>query len=223
VIESPGSANSLTTALLPPCSSHSLMPCCVNESQKAKEGGSRWLLRFTRVRPDSPVDQWSNETSAGAKRRPLNIDQQNDWLSSKRPPLGKRRSRTPVRFLITFCTGVAATLAWQCYGDVARTMLANSSLQLSWLAPKATPLARAASNQVTPAEPTTPSPDLQQLKAISLDLAAVRQSVDHLAVQNQQAASDIATLQMAQQAILRKVSAPPPRQAAAPARNAVQN
>src|SRR5580704_9447205 len=176
-----------------------------------------------RVRPDSPVDQWSNETSVGAKRRPLNIDQENDWPSSKRPPLGKRRSRTPVRFLITFCTGVAATLAWQYYGDVARTMLANSSPQLSWLAPKATPLAQAASNQVTPAEPTTPSPDLQQLKAISLDLAAVRQSVDQLTVQHEQTADDLATLQTAQQAILRKVSAPPPRQAAAPARNAVQN
>jgi hypothetical protein len=102
-------------------------------------------------------------------------------------------------------------------------MVANSSPQLSGLAPEAAPLAQAASNQVTPAEPTTPSPDLQQLKAISLDLAAVRQSVDQLAALHQQVAGDIATLQMAQQAILRKVSATPPRQAVAPARNAAQN
>jgi hypothetical protein len=58
-----------------------------------------------------------------------------------------------------------------------------------------------------------------------LDLAAVRQSVDELAAQvasgHQQMAADIATLQAAQQVILRKISAPPPRQAA-PARNAVQ-
>jgi hypothetical protein len=34
-----------------------------------------------------------------------------------RPSLGKRTSRTLTRFLITFCIGVAATLAWQSYGD----------------------------------------------------------------------------------------------------------
>ena len=58
-----------------------------------------------------------------------------------------------------------------------------------------------------------------------LDLAAVRQSVDQLADQvasgHRQIAGDIATLQAAQQAILRKISAPPPRQAA-PARTAIQ-
>jgi hypothetical protein len=46
----------------------------------------------------------------------------------------------------------------------------------------------------------------QQLKAMSLDLAAVRQSVNELTAKVQQMAGDIA----AQQAILRRVSAPPP-------------
>jgi hypothetical protein len=58
-----------------------------------------------------------------------------------------------------------------------------------------------------------------------LDLAAVRQSVDQLAAQHQQLAGDVATVQAAQQDILRKVAAPAPpspRQAG-PARNAVQN
>ena len=142
-----------------------------------------------------------------------------------RPSLGKRSSRAALRFLITFGVGVAATLAWQSYGDAAREMIANSSPQLGWLAPQAAALVQVASDTVAPTEPAAPSADRQQLQAMLLDLAAVRQSVDQLAAQvasgNQQIAVDIATLQATQQAILRKISAPPPRQAA-PARNAVQ-
>src|SRR5262249_39339618 len=59
----------------------------------------------------------------------------------QRPSLGKRAARGLVRFLIIFCTGVAATLAWQSYGDPAREMIANSYPQLSSLAPHAAPLA----------------------------------------------------------------------------------
>ena len=50
-----------------------------------------------------------------------------------------------------------------------------------------------------------PSTD-QQLKAVSLDLAAVRQSMDQLTAKVEQMAGDIA----AQQTILRRVSAPAP-------------
>jgi hypothetical protein len=155
---------------------------------------------------------------------PLGLDKKNDWPS--RPTHGKRPSRALVHFLITICIGGAGTLAWQSYGDVARQMIATSSPVLGWLAPQAAPPVQTASEQVTPAEPATLSPDLQQLKTMSPDLAAVRQSVDQLAAKLQQMAGDIATIQAAQQAILRKVSTPsppPPRQAAAPARNAVQN
>jgi hypothetical protein len=42
-----------------------------------------------------------------------------------------------MRFLITFCIGVAAAPAWQSYGDAAREIIANSYPQLSWLAPQA--------------------------------------------------------------------------------------
>jgi hypothetical protein len=168
------------------------------------------------VRTDSPVDRWSDE--------PLPLDLGQRDASPSPPSPGKRTSRALLRFLITncigVCIGVAGTLAWQSYGDVARQMIAK-------LASQAAPLMKAASNQVTPAEPATPSDDLQQLKAMSPDLAAVRQSVDQLTAQLQQMEGDVATMQAAQRAILRKVSTPPPplppRQAAAPARNAVQN
>jgi hypothetical protein len=42
-----------------------------------------------------------------------------------------------MRFLVGVCVGVAATLAWQSYGDAARAMVASSYPQLGWLAPQA--------------------------------------------------------------------------------------
>ena len=136
-------------------------------------------------------------------------------FKSGRPSLGKRVSRGLIRFLIIFCIGVAATLAWQSYGDAAREMVASSSPQLGWLAPPA--LAQIAPEMVAPTAPATASPDEQQLRAMSLALAAVRQSVDQLAAGQQQMAGDIAKLQEAEQDILSKISAPPPRPAAAAA------
>jgi len=61
------------------------------------------------VRPDEPL--------------PLGLGRKNDWPS--RPRRDKRASRAVVRFLITIGIGVAGTLAWQSYGDVAREMIAN--------------------------------------------------------------------------------------------------
>ncbi len=42
-----------------------------------------------------------------------------------------------MRFLVGVCVGVAATLAWQSYGDAARAMVASTLPQLGWLAPQA--------------------------------------------------------------------------------------
>jgi hypothetical protein len=129
----------------------------------------------------------------------------NEWLPSERRSPGRLASRALVGFLIAFCIGVAATLAWQSYGEVARETIASSSPQLGWLAPQAVPVAQTAPDMIAPVAPVDPSPDQQRLEAMSLDLSAMRQSVDHLA----------ASLN-----ILRKIaSAPPPRPAAAPARN----
>ena len=153
--------------------------------------------------------------------RPVDLD--------TRPSLGKRASRTFARLLITFCIGVAATLAWQPYGDAARQMIANSYPQLGWLAPQAAPLAQTAPNMVAPAAPAALSPEALQLKAMAASVAAVRQSVDQLAAQliasRQQVAGDIADLrasvaagQQQMAADIAKISALPPRPAAPPAR-----
>jgi hypothetical protein len=148
----------------------------------------------------------------------------------KRPSLGKRAIRGLARFLIIFCIGVGATVAWQSYGDMARAMIADSFPQLGWLAPQAAPaqaVADAAPQAAHPAQgaldtvalgtPPTPSPELQQLRDISLLFATMRQNVEQLAASQQQMAGDIAKLVTEQQALLQKASAPAPRPAAAPA------
>jgi hypothetical protein len=169
------------------------------------------------IRAEFSEDQWSTEPS-----RRVDLDLNEGPLSRKQSSVGKRASRTLARYLITFCIGVAATLAWQSYGDAAREMIANSSPQLGWLAPQAAPLTQTAPSIVPPAAPSALSPELLQLKA---GLVAVQQSVDQLAAQiaagQQQMAGDIANLQAADQDILHKISTPPPRPAAPPARKPV--
>ena len=74
--------------------------------------------------------------------------------------------------------------------------------------------------------PATSSPNPQDLKAVSLDLATLRQRVDQLAAQvaagQEQMTRDFTTkLYAAGQDILNKVSAHPPQPAAAPPRKPV--
>ena len=88
---------------------------------------------------------------------------------------------SPTAFLVTFFVGVAATLAWQSYGDAAREMIANSYPQLGWLARQPAPRAQSTADVVALAAPAGPPPDQQQFNAMSLDLDAVRQSVDRIA------------------------------------------
>jgi hypothetical protein len=137
----------------------------------------------------------------------------NDQPQNGRPSLGKRTSLAFAYYPIVFSVGVAATLAWQAYGDAARHLIASAAS----------------------------APDQQQLNATSLDLDAVRRSIDGLAVsigtsiatsQEQttrsidqltagleQMTHEIAKLQAVEQYVLYKNSEPPPRPAAAPARN----
>jgi hypothetical protein len=94
-------------------------------------------------------------------------------LDEIRPSLGKRASRSLVRFLILFSIGVCTTLAWQWYGDAARAMIATSWPQLASLAPEPTP----APEQTAAAPQATAAPELQQLK---VDLAQLKQELQQL-------------------------------------------
>jgi hypothetical protein len=137
----------------------------------------------------------------------------NDQLPTSRLSLGKRAPLALARHLIVFLVGVAATLAWQTYGDAARHLIV----------------------------PAASAPDQQQLNAMSLDLDAVRRSIDGLAIsigtsiatsiatsQEQtthsidqltasleQMTHEIAKLQAVEQYVLYKNSDPPPRPAPA--------
>jgi hypothetical protein len=166
-----------------------------------------------------PFPDWVEEEPSPAERSSdANIRQA--VLKRKQPSLRGRAARS----LIIFCIGVAATLAWQSYGDATRELIASSYPQLGWLAPQT------AAAESTPEiiEPTARANglDSQELRSILVNLAAVRQSVNELAVQfaasQQQMANDIAKLNAAEQDIFDKISsAPPPRPAAAPARKPV--
>jgi hypothetical protein len=140
-----------------------------------------------------------------------------DLLAGEPSVVRLRPRRRPLRFLIAVGIGVAATLAWQSYGDAAREIIAISYPQLGWLAPQAA-AAQAAPTTIAAA---TAALDQQDLKAVSLGLAAIRQRVDQLAAQvtagQEQMTRDFtAKLHAVEQDILDKISAPQP--AAAPAR-----
>jgi hypothetical protein len=53
------------------------------------------------------------------------------------------------------------------------------------------------------------------------DLATIQQTLEQLMARQEEMARDIVKLQVAEEDILRKISAPPPRQAAASGRQAV--
>jgi hypothetical protein len=159
------------------------------------------------ARSDFLEDPWPARASVGAKNRRV-------ALRDGRPSLGKRATRG----LTMFCIGVAATLAWQSHGGTARKMIANSYPHLDWLAPQGEAHAQTAPDMVAPTAPAAHSPDAQQLEAMRLALAALRQSMAQVAADQQRMMGDIARMQAAEQDILNKISPPPPRQAAAPAR-----
>jgi hypothetical protein len=99
-------------------------------------------------------------------------------------------------------------------------MIASASPQLGWLAPQAAPVAppvaQTAPEVVAPTAAT--SLDLQRLV---FGLASVHQSIDQLTARlagdQRQMAGNIAKLQADEQEILHKLSATPPRPAAASA------
>jgi hypothetical protein len=111
-----------------------------------------------------------------------------------------------MRFLITFCIGIGATLAWQAYGDQAREMIVGAYPQLGWVAP------RAASAQTSSAATAAPARSTDsQFQELSLVIAAMRQRVDQLALQQEQMTRDIsARVQTAERDILDKIAAAQP-------------
>jgi hypothetical protein len=134
-----------------------------------------------------------------------------DWSEQPAKQRPRRRASGGIsRFVLSVGIGVAATLGWQSYGDAARQIIAGSYPQLGWLAP------RVAAAQTTDGSVTTPATTTEEIKALTLGLAATRQRVDQLAAQiaagQDQMTRDIsARVQAAQREILDKLAASQPR------------
>jgi hypothetical protein len=86
------------------------------------------------------------------------------FLTGAQSRLGKLVTSAFARHVLAFFVGVAATLVWQSYGGAARGTIAGWSPHLAWLAPSVASSGAAS----------------ERLKATSLALTAVRQSVEKL-------------------------------------------
>jgi hypothetical protein len=176
-----------------------------------------------RSRFDQRTDTALSDTPRGAKpsldstARPANLKE--DQFRGVRPSFGRRASRALTRFLIAAFISVGSILAWQSYGDAAKENVASWAPQLGWvrLLPRLKP-----PPDIAPVAPAARFSDVQQqqLNAISLGLAAMRQSVDQLAAQlaagQEQIARNIASLETAENDIRSKISAPKPTATAPP-------
>src|SRR4029077_4085969 len=130
----------------------------------------------------------------------------------------RQGSRGFVRYLVAICVGVAATLAWQSYGETAKQIVATRAPELGWSPEakqmiassiqwigltkppagsekQAAPVAQTAPTTGAPKEPAAPSLDWEQTQQMARDLAALRQNVDQLIASQNQMARQMARLQ----------------------------
>jgi hypothetical protein len=144
----------------------------------------------------------------------------------------RQGSRGFVRYLVAICIGVAATLAWQSYGDVVKQIIATrapelgwspqakqmiASWTLGWTKPPASP-EKIAPETAAPKAPPVPSLDQAQVQQITQSLATVRETLQELAGGQNSMGRDIAQLESAVAEILLKIPEPPPQPPADPAR-----
>jgi hypothetical protein len=125
------------------------------------------------------------------------------------------------RYLVAICIGVAATLAWQSYGETPKQIIAAKALELGW-SPETKPsqvatVAQTVPAAVVPKALAVPSIDPEQVHQIAVDLAALGRTVDQLAASQDQTVHQIDVLQNSNQEILtsnrevlEKIAAPPP-------------
>ena len=116
---------------------------------------------------DTTADTRAGELAQAGHRVAYEFEGPNGKVS---PTTLKNHSRALSRFLIAFCSGVAATLVWWSYGDAARQVIASSYPQLLWLAPPRTLTAPEAPDTIVP----------YQFDAMLRELHTMRQSLDRI-------------------------------------------
>ena len=113
------------------------------------------------------------------------------------------RYRNTLWIALAAWIGATAILTWLSYGDAARRIIASSYPQLGWLAPPPAPIAHSAPDMTSLAAEAAPPPVQQRLNAMSLDLEAVRRSVDRILIAQEQITRDVDQLMAGQEQITR--------------------
>jgi hypothetical protein len=143
-------------------------------------------------------------------------------------------------WVLAICIGVAATLAWQSYGNAAKRMIATRAPELGWspeakqmiagwmdelgwtspppgaetaaLPAPAVPAPQAAVvvDTVASNTPAAPSIDPEKVEQMARDLATLRQTVEQLTAGQDQVTREIFKLQVADEEILAKITPAPP-------------
>jgi hypothetical protein len=131
---------------------------------------------------------------------------------SRRPSISGEIFRAFIRLFIGILIAVSATLAWQSHRDEARKLVGTWAPAAAWLLPdsplespadghesaqEAAPPQTAAVTQKPPAVPSSDS--VRQLEPITRDLAAVRRSLEQLALKQEQMAQAVSSSDSAQQ------------------------
>ena len=164
-----------------------------------------------------------------------------DWDASERKAIHdrlvaidnkmtRRGSRGFGRFLLAALIGVAATLAWQSYGDATKQVIAAKAPELGW-SPEAKqmiaswtlgwtkpPVVESKAAPVAQTAPIATSLDPEKVRQMAQNLAEVRETVQELAAGQNQVTREIDKLESAVVEILMKMPEPPPQPPAAPAR-----
>jgi hypothetical protein len=113
------------------------------------------------------------------------------------------RYRNSLWIALGIWIGATAMLTLLSYSGAARRIIASSYPHLGWLVPPSAPIAHSASDMTSLATETAPPPVQQRLNAMSLDLEAVRRSVDRLLIAQEQITRDIDQLMAGQEQITR--------------------
>ncbi len=138
----------------------------------------------------------------------------------ERPSRARRASRAFIRYVVAICIGVAATLAWQSYGEATKQMIAMRAPQLGW-SPEAQQMIAssiqwlgwtqpAAGPENTAPETVAPKASLDpaQAQQMTQSLAALRETVEQLAAGQDQVAREIGQLESVIAELVLKIPEP---------------
>jgi len=213
----------------------------------APEDGELSNLAHDAMRYSSAQTRMGSDFSAGSPIPPVDLRFRpaavnNVEVPGDRPSIGRRAVRAFIRFLWVACIG-GAGVAWQFYGDAAKQIVAKwapsfvlilspppenprlpeqptpPAVQASATKaapPQPAPLAQTATEGVAPTAAALSPESAQLLQSMARDLATAGQEIEQLKASQEQMFRDVA--KASEQNRRPKISASPPRSAAAPPR-----